>query len=167
MNSNQSKSKIGRLILVFSLLFGVAMVSSTTAQAQYPWPDDRRDRDRDYRRDRDRDRDNRRDRDRDRDRDNRGYGRGGYGNVYRIAQDRGYQDGLNTGANDARRGQSYDPQRSHYYRNATYGYDSSYGNREAYRQAYRSGFVSGYREGFQRYGGNRRRNNGRWFPNWP
>jgi hypothetical protein len=156
MNSHQSKSKIGRVILVFSLLFGVAMVSSMTAQAQYPWPGDRQDR---------RDRDSRRDRDRDR--DNRGSGRGGYGNAYRIAQDRGYQDGLNTGANDARRGQNYDPQRSHYYRNATYGYDSSYGNREAYKQAYRSGFVSGYREGFQRYGGNRRRNNGRWFPNWP
>jgi hypothetical protein len=128
-----------------------------TAQAQYPWPGDRQDR-----RDRDRDRDNRRDRDRDR--DNRGYGRGGYGNVYRIAQDRGYQDGLNTGANDARRGQNYDPQRSHYYRNANYGYDSSYGNREAYRQAYRSGFVSGYREGFQRYGGNRRRGYGNRWP---
>lgn len=150
MNSIYLQSKIGRAILVLSLLFGIAMVSSITAQAQYPqypYPGERQDR-----------------RDRDRDRDDR-YRRGGYGNdVYRIAQRQGYQDGLNTGASDASRGQSYDPQRSHYYRNATYGYDRSYGNnREAYRQAYRSGFVQGYREGFQRYGGNRRRNYGR-FP---
>jgi hypothetical protein len=159
MNSNHLQNKIGRVVLVFSLLFGIAMVSSMTAQAQYPWgrdrqdPQDRRDRDRNDRRDRDRNRDNR-----DYGRDNRGYGRGG---IYQIAQNQGYQDGLNTGANDANRGQSYDPQRSHYYRNATYGYNSSYGNREAYKQAYRNGFLRGYQEGFQRYGGNRRRNNGR------
>ncbi len=86
-----------------------------------------------------------------------GYGNnGGYGNynnIYRLAADRGYQDGLNTGAEDAQRGQSYDPQRSHYYRNATYGYDSSYGNKEAYKQAYRDGFRRGYDEGFRQYGG--------------
>ena len=92
------------------------------------------------------------------------YGRnGGYGgyNIYRAAQNQGYQAGLNTGASDAQRGQSYDPQRSHYYRNATYGYNSSYGNREQYKQAYRDGFLRGYQEGYQRYGGyNRGRNNG-------
>jgi hypothetical protein len=158
MNSNRLQNKIGRVMLVFSLLFGVAVVSSMTAQAQYPWGRDRQDR-----RDRDRDRDYRRDRDRNR--DNRGNGRGYGYDIYQIAQNQGYQDGLNTGANDANRGQSYDPQRSHYYRNATYGYNSSYGNREAYKQAYRNGFVQGYREGFRRYGGNRRRNNGRFqFP---
>jgi hypothetical protein len=150
MNSNHLQNKIGRVVLVFSLLFGIAMVTSLTAQAQYPgYPggQDRQDR-------RDRNRDNRRDR------DNRGYGRGGY-NVYQIAQDQGYQAGLSTGASDSQRGQSYDPQRSHYYRNATYGYNSSYGNREAYKQAYRNGFLRGYQEGFRRNGGNRRRNNGR------
>ena len=158
MNSHQSNSKIGRIILVLSLFFGIAMVSVMTVQAQYPgYPggQDRQDR-------RDRNRDNRRDP------DNRGYGRGGY-NVYQIAQDQGYQAGLSTGASDSQRGQSYDPQRSHYYRNATYGYNSSYGNREAYKQAYRNGFLRGYQEGFRRNGGNRRRNNGRGFPfpNWP
>ena len=171
MNSNRLQNKIGRVMLIFSLLFGIAIISSMTAQAQYPWPGDRqdrrdRDRDRDYRRDRDRNRDNR---DYGRDnrgygRDNRGYGRGGYGDIYQIAQNQGYQDGLNTGANDAQRGQNYDPQRSHYYRNATYGYNSSYGNREGYKQAYRNGFLSGYLEGFQRYGGNRRRGYGNRLP---
>src|SRR5438309_3904945 len=110
MNSHQSNSKIGRIILVLSLLFGIAMVSGMTAQAQYPGYPGGQDR---------QDRQDRRDRNRDnrRDRDNRGYGRGGY-NVYQIAQDQGYQAGVSTGASDAQRGQNYDPQRSHYYRNA-------------------------------------------------
>ena len=146
MNSSHSNSKFGRLILAFSLLFGIAMFSSVTLQAQYPWGRDRQDR-----RDRDRDRDDRYRRD-DR------YGRsGGYGyNVYQIAQSRGYQDGLSTGASDGQRGQSYNPQRSHYYQNATYGYNSSYGNRGGYQQAYRNGFLRGYQQGYQRYGGNNR-----------
>jgi len=155
MNSNNSDSKLGGLLLVFSLLFGIAILSSVTVQAQYPWGRDRQDR-----RDRDRDRDDRYRRD-DR------YGRsGGYGyNVYQIAQSRGYQDGLNTGASDGQRGQNYNPQRSHYYQNATYGYNSSYGNKNGYKQAYRDGFLRGYQEGYRRYGGyNRGRDNGRRFP---
>ena len=158
MKSNRLHSNIGRAILAFSLLLGIVVVSGSTAQAQYPWGRDRQQ----DRRDRDRDR---RDRDRERNRD-RDYGRGGRGgnDIYRVAQNQGYQDGLYTGSNDAQRGQSYDPQRSHFYRNANGGYNSSYGNREAFRQAYRNGFLQGYREGFQRYGGNRRRNNGRYFP---
>lgn len=83
-----------------------------------------------------------------------GYGRNrGYGNVYQVAADRGYQDGLSTGQQDSYRGQSYDPQRSHYYKNADYGYNSSYGNKNAYRQAYRNGFVQGYRDGYRNNGG--------------
>jgi hypothetical protein len=140
----------------------------------------RRDRDRDNDNDNDRYRDRererrRREREREREREQRnngyygnnggyygngrygtygGYGnRGGYGyNVYQVAADRGYQDGLSTGQEDAYRGQSYDPQRSHYYRNADYGYSSSYGNKNAYRQAYRNGFVQGYRDGYRRNG---------------
>jgi hypothetical protein len=155
MNSNHSISKSGRLILACSLLFGIAMLSSVAVQAQYPWGRDRQDR-----RDRNRDRDDRYGRD-------GRYGRsGGYGyNIYQIAQSRGYQDGLNTGANDGQRGQNYNPQRSHYYQNATYGYNSSYGNKNGYKEAYRDGFLRGYQEGYRRYGGyNRGRNNGRRFP---
>ena len=107
MNASHFREKFGKAILSFSLLFGIGLLSSATVQAQYPYG-----RDRDYGQDRDR----------DRHRDDRGrYGR----NVYQLAQDRGYQDGLNTGASDARQGESYNPQRSHYYKNATYGYDSS------------------------------------------
>lgn len=152
MKSKYMMRRIGTAVMGIALLFGIGMVSTASAQVQWPWGQDR-----DYRRDR-----NQRDRDYRRDDRNR---RGGYGNYgYQAARDRGYQDGLQTGANDGSRRQSYNPQRSHYYRNATYGYDRSYGNKEVYQQAYRDAFTRGYDEGFRRYGGNRRGNNGRWLP---
>jgi hypothetical protein len=63
---------------------------------------------------------------------------------------------MNVGAADAQRGQSYNPQRSRYYRDGMQGYNSYYGNRGQYRQIFRSAFLQGYREGFQRYAHNRR-----------
>lgn len=51
---------------------------------------------------------------------------------------RGYEQGLSTGANDGSRGQSYNPQRSRYYQNAS-------------TQAFREGFVRGYDEGYRQY----------------
>src|SRR5216683_968941 len=86
---------------------------------------------------------------------------GRYGNVYQIAANQGYQDGLYTGSNDAQRGQNYNPQRSHFYRNG-HGNNGNYGNNGRYgngsSQAYRQGFLRCYDEGFRRYGGNRRNN---------
>lgn len=152
MNSNRIHRSIGGVLIGLFLLLGIAVASGSTVQAQYPWGRDGQDR---------RDRDDRRNRDWGcDDRNRRGYGY----DIYRIAQNQGYEDGLNTGANDARRGQSFDPQRSHFYKNATDGYNSSYGNRDAYKQAFRNGFLSGYHEGYRRYGGNRRRNDWRRFP---
>jgi len=139
-----SKNVFGYL-LAFFLLFGVLTVASSSAQAQW------RDRDRD-RRD---DRYGRRD---DRYRNNN--------NGYEIARQQGYSYGMNVGAADAQRGQSYNPQRSKYWRNASEGYNGYYGNRDQYRQVFRSAFEQGYREGFQRYGYNRR-GNGRWDNRWP
>jgi len=67
-----------------------------------------------------------------------GYGNnGGYANQERQV---GYQDGLNTGASDAQRGQSYSPQRSHFWKNAS-------------SQAFRAGFEQGYAQGYRQYGG--------------
>jgi hypothetical protein len=74
------------------------------------------------------------------------YGGGGYNNGYRVEQDQGYQAGLNTGTSDAERGQSYNPQRSHYYKDAS-------------SQAFRDGFLQGYEQGYRQYGGY---NNGRY-----
>src|SRR6266850_8195988 len=54
----------------------------------------------------------------------------------------GYQYGVSTGASDAQRGQSYSPQRSRYYRDAS--------------DVFRDGFVRGYDEGYRRYSGSNR-----------
>ena len=56
-----------------------------------------------------------------------------------------------TGANDARRGQSYAPEHSHFFRSGNYGYNSTFGSRNVYQQAYRDGFLRGYQEGYQNY----------------
>jgi hypothetical protein len=127
-----------------------------------------RDRDRDKDKDKDRDRDRDKDKDRDRDRyanrhrhhdryriydttivyDSANYGNYSYG---LSAYDQGYQDGLYTGANDARRGQSYFPERSHFYISGTNGYSSVLGARLIYQLAYRDGFLRGYQEGYQNW----------------
>jgi hypothetical protein len=60
----------------------------------------------------------------------------------------GYQYGLNTGASDAQRRQSFSPQRSHYYQNAS-------------SQAFRNGFVQGYNAGYRQYSGYGNGNYGR------
>ena len=91
---------------------------------------------------------------------NRDYGR--YGNdVYRIAQDQGYRDGVDHGAEHAREGKRYDPESTRHYKDATSGYRSEYGNKDAYKQAYREGFRQGYDEGYRRYGGRYGRRNSR------
>ncbi len=106
----------------------------------------------DWRRDEERNRDNWR-----RNRDNRNndvYGNNGrrndgYGNnggYNQVELDRGYQQGLNTGASDGQRGQNYDPQRSRHFKNASF-------------QAFREGFVRGYDQGYRQYSGNQRNGN--------
>jgi hypothetical protein len=149
MKSTTLMKQIGGAILGLTLLVGIGLISGSTAQAQWQqWPSNR-----DYGQNGDYGR-------------NRGYG------GFQVARERGYQAGLSTGQNDSQRGQNFNPQRSHYYRNATDGYDRYYGNRDAYKQAYREAFVRGYEDGFRRYRGNNRGNNGnngrwrsgRWYP---
>jgi len=70
------------------------------------------------------------------------------------AYDKGYQDGLYTGANDARRGQTFEPERSHFYQRGNSGFLAIFGASDSYKQAYRDGFLRGYEEGYrdwQRY----------------
>jgi len=56
------------------------------------------------------------------------------------ANSQGYHDGLKTGADDAHNGRSYDPERSHYFK------DAGFGN---FAEAYRDGFERGYGAGFR------------------
>ena len=142
MKLNYSSKKVGGYILALFLIFGFTAIASTTAQAQWRNRDDRYRRDRDYRDDR--------------------YGRGNYG--FETARQQGYSYGMSVGAGDAQRGQSYNPRRSRYWRNATEGYNSYYGNKGQYKQVFRDAFEQGYREGYQRYAYNRR---GRWGNRWP
>src|SRR6185369_7777007 len=66
---------------------------------------------------------------------------GNYGNGNQVEANQGYQNGLSTGASDAQRRQSYNPQRSHFWQNAS-------------SQAFRSGFEQGYAQGYRQYAGN-------------
>ncbi|HEU4508801.1 MAG TPA: hypothetical protein VFR78_11220 [Pyrinomonadaceae bacterium] len=141
-----SSKKVGGYLLAFFLLFGIITVASSSAQAQWQ-----------------RDRDDRWERRRDR-REDRYERRQGL----QIARERGYSYGLNVGAADAQRRQSYNPQRSRYWRNGTEGYDDDFGNRGQYRQVFRNAFEQGYREGYQRYAYNNRRWDNRRYDNrWP
>ena len=161
MKAHYFSHKAGRILAAMFFVVGLTLVSSTVAQAQW-WPNatGQRQRDRDYRRDRDRDyrrdRDDWRRRNRNRNDDDWRYGRNsGYG-ISQAAVNQGIQDGLYTGSRDAQRGQSYNPQRSHFYRNG-HG-DNDYSRRQArssyqYEQAYRQGFLRGYDQGFRQYGG--------------
>jgi len=157
---------IGGALLSLAFVFAMVAATSSVAQAndrdddryyQRGDKDDRKARKREWKRRqkearRDARRNNqgdwRRNRDRDHDDDvyNDGrYGRNdGYGNnggYNRVELDRGYQQGLNTGASDGQRGQSYNPQRSRYFKNAS-------------SQTFRQGFVRGYDQGYRQYSGN-------------
>jgi len=57
-----------------------------------------------------------------------------------AADSQGYHDGLKTGEEDARHGRNYDPERSHYFK------DAGFGN---FAEAYREGFDRGYNAGFR------------------
>ena len=135
-------SKVGGYLLALFLLFGIITVASSSAQAQW-----QRDRDRWERR-----------QDRREDRYERRYG-------LQVARERGYSYGMSVGAADAQRRQSYNPQRSRYWRKGTEGYDNDFGNKGHYRQVFRNAFEQGYREGYQRYAYNGRR--GRRDNRWP
>ena len=56
-----------------------------------------------------------------------------------AADSQGYHDGLKTGADDAKHGRSFDPERSHYFK------DAGFGN---FPEEYREGFDRGYSAGF-------------------
>src|SRR5436853_7038695 len=158
MEMNNRRKGVGGILLIIAFVFGISVASSMTAQAQWR-NDDQYRRDRNWNDDQNRDwrREQRERREREeRARRNNAYGTygtnetygtyGNYGNYgynnnsYRVEQNQGYQYGVNTGASDAQRGQSYSPQRSHYYRSAS-------------SPAFRDGFVQGYDAGFRQTGG--------------
>jgi hypothetical protein len=74
----------------------------------------------------------------------------GAARVDERAYERGYNEGLDRGENDARRRRSFDYTRHNDYRDADDGY-RGYGDRNAYRRVFRQGFIAGYNEGYRVY----------------
>ena len=128
MITEQVKNRIGSALLVFSLLFGIGIASSMTAQAQHQ--DDR------YVRDNDQDR-----RGRDWDR----YGNyGGSLELRRTALNAGYNEGVKEGRKDRENGARTEHRNLSSYRRATKDYSSRLGDRELYRRYFREAFEDGY-----------------------
>jgi hypothetical protein len=141
------KGTTGRLLLAFSLLLGISIMSSMTAQAQY------RDNQQDdqYRRDRDYDRNQRR-RDRGGGRNNDGYGN--YGGSFQLRQtalNAGANEGNKAGRKDRQKGERYEFRDESAYQKATKDYSSSLGDREIYRRYFREAFEHGYADGYNGY----------------
>ena len=176
MTTMNLKDKVGKIFVVFALLFGIGMATSLTAQAQ--WSNSSYGQDSRYEREqRRREREQRRrEREARRNQRNNGYGYGnngyGYGNGngygYGRAAD-GYgnyggsydlrQTALNAGANegnkagrkDRSRGERYDFTDEGEYQRATKDYSSRLGDRETYRRYFREAFQNGYADGYSGY----------------
>lgn len=68
--------------------------------------------------------------------------------IRRRAQSIGYQEGYNAGQSDRTSGRRYSPESYGTYRDATAGYNDSYGDIETYRSSFREAFRQGYEEGY-------------------
>ena len=133
MKTNQWQSKIGGAILVFSLVFGIAVLS---VRSQGQNPDDRygQDRNRDDKGDQ-----NGRGRNWDR------YGNyGGSSELRQTALNAGYNEGNKDRRQDQMTGRHSPYENSSAYRKATKDYSSRLGDRELYRRYFREGYESGY-----------------------
>src|ERR1041384_5597224 len=146
MKTDQSQSRIGNAFLALSILFGIGIALSMTAQAQNP--DDRYTQDRNRRDNEDQ---NRRDRDWDR------YGiYGGSSELRRTALNAGYDEGVKEGRKDRGNGSRTEHRNLSSYQKATRDYSRRLGDRELYRRYFREAFEYGYNaESYAR--GNRHR----------
>jgi hypothetical protein len=73
-----------------------------------------------------------------------------------TAFDRGYREGIQRGADDARDGRRFEPERDRVYRDGDRGYNGRDGSRDWYRNEFRRGYSSGYRNGYYNVRGNGR-----------
>jgi hypothetical protein len=171
MKTTYLKKTVGGIILGFSLLLGIGIMSTTT-QAQYR--DDRYEQERirqerirqeqirrqqeQYGRDqygRDQDR-NRRDgwwnRNNRRGRDADGYGNyGGSFNLRQTALNAGFADGAKEGRRDRQNNDRYDFRDESNYQRGTRDYSSRLGDRGIYMRYYREAFEHGYADGYAGY----------------
>jgi hypothetical protein len=153
MKSIHLKGTMGKVLLSFSLLLGIGIMSSMTAQAQYRndqgyWQNDRndqqdrRDRNREWRR-------NRRDRN-----GGNGDGYGNYGGSFELRQtalNAGANEGNKAGRKDRQHGDRYDFRDEREYQKASKDYSSRLGDRYIYQQYFREAFEHGYADGYNGY----------------
>jgi len=76
------------------------------------------------------------------------YGSGQQNPAYRN----GFQDGMTDGRNDFQSRRSSSPTSTSNYRNATGGYDRSWGSQNQYKDMYRQGYARGYEQGYNGQG---------------
>jgi hypothetical protein len=151
MNLRKLGTRIAGAVFAISILFGVGL----TAQAQYPYPDDRYRRDDRY----DRNRDQRRRNNDGRYNNNRGRNRfnddypdwGGTFDLRQTALNAGFNEGIKAGRDDERRNRRYEFRDDSAYQKATKDFSSRFGDRELYQRYFRIAFEHGYADGYQRY----------------
>ena len=149
--------KFGGAILGLLLLCGITLISSTTAQAQYPtWNQDQyrrdqRERERQAQIERERQAQQQSQNDRWNNQGRRGRNGDGYGNqggsyeLRQTALNAGYNEGVKAGREDRRRGR-YNPTR---YSNTLKDYNSRMGDRSTYQQYFVQAFQNGYADGYR------------------
>lgn len=153
MKSISLKGTIGKAFLAFSLLFGIGIMSSAVAQAQ--WQDNNRDRydNRDYRNNGD----GQRNRGRRGGRNGNGRNDDGYGNyggsfeLRQTALNAGANEGNKAGRDDHKRNRRFDPSSHNEYQKGTKDYSSRLGDKYIYQRYFREAFEHGYADGYQGY----------------
>ena len=168
-------------LLTLTLLFGIGIAASTTANAQWSRNNDWQ-REQEIRRQREIEREQiRMQREQIRqqrraarvngyNRDygynrNYGYNRGNVGNdglpyyggsfeLRQTALNAGYNEGIKEGRKDRQHGERFDYSDEEDYRNANTDYNSRMGDRGLYQQYFRQGFQNGYRDGYGNNGYN-------------
>lgn len=91
----------------------------------------------------------------DRNRRGRNWDRyGGYGGNAQLRQtalNAGYNNGIEEGRKDRRRGDRFDYRDEGDFQRATADYNSRLGDRELYKRYFREGFANGYEDGYRGY----------------
>jgi hypothetical protein len=96
-----------------------------------------------------------RDRNYDRNRRGRNWDRyGSFGGSFQLRQtalNAGYNNGIQEGRKDRRRGDRFDYRDEGDYQKATEDFSSGLGDRELYKRYFREGFANGYEDGYRGY----------------
>lgn len=152
MKANLMKKMMGA-VLGLSLLGGIGISSSVTAQAQWQndqWRNNRAAQREQIRRQRQLEREQRRRQRVYRTHDWR-YNNGGSFDLRQTALNAGYNEGIKEGRKDRQNGDRFEFRDEEDYGNANTDYNSRFGNREQYRQYFRQGFANGYNDGYRGY----------------